>query len=167
LHELECKEEGWTLVDRNLVGRCGLYCGACSIYRGHKDDGEYLKLLAEHFECAPEKVRCSGCQALKPEDWGYACNIVHCVRGKGLEFCYQCDEYENGGCEKFGELAARYLEDGEDVSASSERIKNGKTGAWLRECGEKYKCPECGEPLPVGRMKRKCCHCGADLSKRS
>jgi hypothetical protein len=89
------------------------------------------------------------------------------LRGKGREFCYQCDEYENGGCEKFGELAARYLEDGEDVRAGLERIKNGETEAWLRECEEKYKFPKCRKPLPVGRMKRKCYHCGADLSKNT
>jgi hypothetical protein len=84
-----------------------------------------------------------------------------------LEFCYQCDEYEKGGCKKFGELATRYLEDGEDVRASLERIKNGETAAWLREYKEKYKCPECGKPLPVGRIKRKCYHCGADLFKNT
>ncbi|MCJ7429828.1 DUF3795 domain-containing protein [Candidatus Bathyarchaeota archaeon] len=84
------------MVNRNLVGRCGLYRGACSIHRGHKDDGEYLKLFAEYFKCPPEKVRCSGWQALKTEDGGYECNIVQCLRGKGLGFFYQCDEYENG-----------------------------------------------------------------------
>ena len=26
-----------TLVDKNLVGRCGLYCGFCLIYRAGKD----------------------------------------------------------------------------------------------------------------------------------
>jgi hypothetical protein len=155
------------LADKNLVGRCGLYWGACSIYRHHKDDGEYLKLLAEHFRCPQEKVRCSGCQALEPEDWGYECNIVQCLRGKGLEFCYQCGEYGKGGCEKFGKLAARYLEDGEDIRAGLERIKNGEAEAWLKECEEKYKCPKCGRPLPVGRMKRKCYHCSADLSKNT
>jgi len=52
------------------------------------------------LQVSARKVRCSGCQALKTEDWGYECNIVQCLRGKGLGFCYQCDEYGNGGCEK-------------------------------------------------------------------
>ena len=119
------------------------------------------------LQVSARKVRCSGCQTLKTEDWGYECNIVQCLRGKGLGFCYQCREYGNGGCEKFGELAARYLEDEEDVKASLQRIKNGETEEWLKECEEEYKCPECGKPLPVGRMKRKCYHCGANLSKNS
>jgi ribosomal protein L37AE/L43A len=59
-----------------------------------------------------------------------------------------------GNNKKFGELAARYLEDEEDVKASLQRIKNGETEALLKECEEEYKCPECGKPLPVGRMKK-------------
>ena len=31
------------MVDQNLVGRCGLYCGACGIYRAFKDTSEYIK----------------------------------------------------------------------------------------------------------------------------
>jgi ribosomal protein L37AE/L43A len=57
------------------------------------------------------------------------------------------------------------MEDGEDVRANLERIKKGEAEAWLRESEETYKCPKCRKPLPVGRMKRKCYHCGADLSK--
>jgi hypothetical protein len=34
------------LVNAKLVGRCGLYCGACAIYRAYKDNGEYLAKLA-------------------------------------------------------------------------------------------------------------------------
>jgi len=45
------------LVDFNLVGKCGLYCDACVIYRAYKDGGTYLKRVAEHFKIPPEKVR--------------------------------------------------------------------------------------------------------------
>lgn len=154
------------MVDRNLIGRCGLYCGACSIYRAYKDNGEYLKRLAEHFKCPPEKVRCEGCMALTPDSWGYDCKIVQCLRDKGLEFCYECNEYQNKTCEKFEKLAKPYLEeDGIDMRANLERIKKGEIKEWLLESEEKYQCPACGKPLPVGRMKRVCYHCGADLSK--
>jgi len=155
------------LVNRNLVGRCGLYCGACSIYRAHKDNGEYLERLAERFKCPPEKVRCEGCMTLTPDCWGYNCKIVQCLRSKDLEFCYQCNEYYKGTCEKFGILATGYLENGEDIRANLERIKKGEIEEWLRESEEKYKCPSCGKPLSVGAIKKKCYHCGADLSKSS
>lgn len=147
------------------MGRCGLYCGACVIYRAHKDGGEYLKRVAEHFKCPPEKVQCEGCMVLTPDCWGYNCKIVKCLISKGLEFCYQCNEYRNGICEKFEKLAKGYLDDGEDIRANLERIKKGETEEWLRESKELYKCAVCGKPLPVSRIKRNCYHCGANLSK--
>lgn len=154
------------MVNNDLVGRCGLYCGACSIYRAYKDGGEYLKRLAEHFKCPIEKVKCEGCMALTPECWGYDCRIVQCLRNKGLQFCYQCSEYENGTCEKFEKLARPYLEeDGVDLRANLERIRRGEIEEWLRESEEKHRFPACGKLLPVDATKKKCYHCGADLSK--
>ena len=97
------------MVNKNLVGRCGLYCGACSIYRAYKDDGEYLKLLVENFKCLQEKVRCEGCMALTPESWGYDCKIVQGLRRKGLEFRYECKKHDDKTCEKYEELASVYL----------------------------------------------------------
>ncbi len=153
------------MVDKNLVGKCGLYCGACGIYMAYKDDGELLDNLAKSFKCPPEKVRCEGCMALTPESWGYNCKIVQCLRTNGLDFCYQCSEYEKGLCEKFEKLAKSYLEDaGVDLKANLERIKKGEVEEWLLESQEKYKCPSCGKPLPVYGTKGKCHHCGAKLA---
>jgi hypothetical protein len=154
------------LVDRNLVGRCGLYCGACAIYRAYKDNGKYLQRLAERFKCLPEKVRCEGCMVLTPDCWGYNCKIVKCLRSKSLELCYQCSEYEKETCEKFEKLAKSYLEeDGVDLRTNLERVKKGEIEEWLQKSEERYKCPVCRKPLSVGTIKKECYHCGADLSK--
>jgi len=90
---------------------------------------------------------------------------LQCLKSKGLDFCHQCNEYENKTCEKFEKLADGYLEDGEDIRANLERIKKGETEEWLHESEEKHKCPSCGKPLPVYGIKGKCYHCGTDLSK--
>lgn len=153
------------MTDQNLVGRCGLYCGACSIYRGYRDGGEYLKLLSEHFKCPPDKVSCEGCQTLRPESWGYNCEIVQCLRNKSLNFCYECARYEDKTCDKYEELAKGYMKDGEDIRTNMERIRKGETEQWLRECEATYRCSDCGKPLPLSRIKSKCYHCGADRSK--
>jgi hypothetical protein len=154
------------LINENLIGRCGLYCGACSIYRAYKDNGEYLKTLAENFKCPPEKVQCQGCLALTTESWGYDCKIVQCLRSKGLDFCYQCRSFECKTCEKYEKLEEGYMEDGEDIRANLDRIKNGEADVWLQESEQAYRCPASKKPLPVGRMKRKCYHCGTDLSEK-
>jgi hypothetical protein len=151
------------LSNEHLVGRCGLYCGACSIYRAYKDDGGYLKRLSEHFKCTPEKVRCEGCQALTPECWGNDCKIVQCLRVRGYEFCYECPQYVERSCEKFEELAERYLEDDVDVRANLEKIKSGKVKEWLEESANRFRCPYCKKPLPEG--SKKCYHCKKEFSK--
>lgn len=154
------------VVDRKLVGRCGLYCGACGIYRAYKDNGEYLKRIADYFKCPPEKVRCEGCQALTAECWGTGCKMVQCLNAKGYQFCYECPEYEKRSCEQYEKFSKNYLEeDGVDLRANLARIRAGDTDAWLKESEAKYKCRQCGKPLPTGRIKRQCYHCGADLSK--
>jgi len=35
------------LVDKNLVGRCGLYCGSCLIYRAYKDSEQLRQKIAK------------------------------------------------------------------------------------------------------------------------
>jgi len=153
------------LVDRDLVGRCGLYCGACSIYRAQRDNEEYLERVAASLKCPPEKVKCEGCIALANDSWGYDCEIVQCLSQKSLEFCYQCPEYIDRSCSKFEKLAEGYLTDDQvDIRANLERIKKGETEKWLQECETRYKCPACGKPLSLSSRRSKCYHCGTDLS---
>jgi len=149
--------------ENNLVGRCGLYCGACSIYRAYKNDREYRNRLAERFKCPPEKVRCEGCQTLTPECWENECEIVQCTSAKGFSFCYECPQFDGKLCEKFERLAEGYLEDNVDLRANLARIKSGQVEAWLKESRERFKCPHCGKPLPTGSTK--CYRCGKEFAK--
>ncbi len=152
------------MVELNLVGRCGLYCGACGIYRAYKDGGEYLQKVADYFKISPEKVRCEGCQVLTPNCWGNDCKIVQCLNAKNFQFCYQCPEYNTHNCEEFEKLAQRYLNDNVDLRANLARIKAGETEAWLKEMNRRFRCPNCGKPLPVSRINKRCYHCKTDLS---
>ena len=139
-----------------LTGRCGLYCGACSVYRAQRDDGEYLKGLAERFNCPPEKVRCEGCGALTPECWGYDCGIVQCSVAKGYRFCHECGEFEDRTCDKYEKLDKGYLEnDNVDIRKNLETIKSGNINEWLKLSTERFRCPNCLGPLPTGATQ---CH---------
>jgi len=155
-----------SLVDGNLVGRCGLYCGACGIYRAYRDGGEYRQRLAAFFKCPPEKVRCEGCQALTPECWGNDCEMVKCLNAKGLKFCYECPDYEKHTCQKYEKFSEEYLKDDDvDLRANLARIKAGDVEEWLKESAEKFRCPYCGKPLPTKSFGKKCYHCGKELSR--
>ena len=151
------------MVENNLVGRCGLYCGACTIYRAYKDEEEFRNRVAAYFKYSPEKVRCEGCQALTPECWGNDCKIVQCMTAKGYSFCHECPQFDDKSCEKYNELATRYLEDNVDARANLARIKSGQIEAWLKESRERFRCSFCGKPLSEGRDN--CYHCGNEFGR--
>lgn len=141
----------------NLVGRCGLYCGACTIYRAERDSPEMRQQLAEHFECEPEEVHCNGCHDLTPECWGYNCKFVVCLREKGYEFCSECPEYENQSCEEFEKFSQGYQKEGVDLRENLAMIKSN-VNQWLTYSQELYTCTTCGGPLIAGSDT--CHHCG-------
>lgn len=147
------------MVNLNLVGRCGLYCGACTIYRAYKDSERLRRTIAEENDCEPQQIRCEGCQRVLTdgweveENWGKNCKIVVCLEAKGLEYCYECDTYPY--CKKFRYIADSCLKKGEDLMSNLERIKAGKVKEWLREEDEKWRCKKCGKPIA---MDLKECH---------
>ena len=154
------------MVDYALVGRCGIYCGACGAHRAYKDKGaKYFRQVTKAFQFPIEGIRCKGCHALTPDCAGSQCKVVQCLNAKDFEYCYECPEYENQSCEKYEEIAKKCVKYGMDLKANLDRIKEGETEAWLKECEEKYRCSRCGKPLPVlGYNRKRCYHCGSDLS---
>ncbi len=147
------------MADLSLLGRCGLYCGACGIYRAYRDDGKYLERVAESFECAPELVRCEGCQDLTEDCWGHDCRIRKCLSKKKMSYCHECDEIE--GCDKFTDLYQGYLEIGVDLRENLRRIESGEIQTWLEEQDQKWRCGTCGKP--VSCHMEECHRCGAIL----
>jgi hypothetical protein len=146
---------------RNLVGKCGLYCGACGIYRACQDSEEWRKDIAEKSNCSPEQVRCNGCGDLTSECWGNGCKIVVCTRAKGYDYCFECPEFQSESCEKFAGLANKYLKAGVDLKDNLSHIKEGKTEQWLGESAKKFSCKACGKPISV--WSDECHHCGTKL----
>lgn len=59
------------------VAPCGAYCAGCR---------EFIK------------KNCPGC---RPENETGICPIFECVRGKGLEYCLQCEAYHLEPCNLF------------------------------------------------------------------
>ena len=149
------------MVDMQLVGRCGLYCGACNVYRAQRDDPEWRRRFAERFNCTVEQVRCEGCGGLTPDCWGFDCKILKCLRERGYEFCCECPDYEARSCEKHERIARGYAEDGVDMRANLAMIKEGKLAEWLEAAAAQYTCKFCGGPTTEGAAK--CHHCGREI----
>ena len=155
------------LVNKNLVGRCGLYCGSCMIFRAYKDSEELRNRVAEEKNCGPEEIRCEGCQTvlidgwdLKGEQWGRNCRIIRCLETKGVAFCYECDTYPD--CKKFHVIADYCLKRSEDVMENLRRIKAGEVDEWLEAEDRKWRCKKCGKPVAI--QLRQCHWCGERIN---
>jgi|WetSurMetagenome_2_1015567.scaffolds.fasta_scaffold410022_1 hypothetical protein len=147
-----------TIPNGNLVGRCGLYCGACVIYRAQRDDQAWRARIAERNGCAVQNVQCNGCGALAPESWGNNCKFAICLNEHGFTYCYECPEFEARSCRKYENFAKEYLEDeGVDLRANLDMIKAGKSAQWLEQMASRYTCPHCDLPTAIGAPK--CHHC--------
>ncbi len=155
------------MVDRNLVGRCGFYCGVCEIYRAYKDSKELREEIAWKHGCSPDEARCEGCQAIDvygwsyDKEWGKNCKIVKCLNAKGLNFCFECDEYDR--CERFNRFAEICKGLGIDLRKNLEMIKEGRIEEWLLEQDKKWRCPKCGKPIIVSYDFKNCHWCGYKL----
>ncbi|MEW6481579.1 MAG: DUF3795 domain-containing protein [bacterium] len=110
--------------DKNLIAYCSLYCGDCFGYKGKVADlsrdlrkelreakfdktAEYLSTLSffevfkNYKECyevlgALVKMRCK--KACKSGGGPPFCKMRKCCQKKGIEGCWQCEEFET--CEK-------------------------------------------------------------------
>jgi len=155
------------MSNRNLVGRCGIYCGSCIIYRAYKDSEQLRQRVAEREKCRAEDVRCEGCQTVltdgwESKEWGKNCKIVQCLEARGVEFCNECDTYPD--CENFRKLANHSLKYGESLDDNLKKIKTGKVEEWLKEEEKKWSCHRCGKP--TSRHLEECHWCGEKIETK-
>jgi len=153
------------MEDMAIVGRCGLYCGACGVYRAYKDGGGYLEYVVESWKIPEEKLRCEGCQALTPDCWGTGCEIMDCLEENGYAYCYECESFKGRSCERYEGVASRYLGRGQDIREALLRVQAGEAEEWLEEQDRRWRCPSCGRP--VSWHAHRCFGCGARLRSSS
>jgi hypothetical protein len=82
------------------IPACGIYCGACPVYNREKNS------------C---KGALDGCQKRKCKGI-YQC----CVDRKGLQYCYQCNNFP---CSRFKSFSSRWLKYGQDLVQNQNEIK--------------------------------------------
>lgn len=155
------------MPDKNLVGRCGLYCGYCEIYRAYQDSPEFRKELARKNNCRPEEVRCEGCQALSvygwsgEKEWGANCKILKCLNAKGYKYCIDCSEYPH--CAQFEQFARTCSGLGINLRENLQMITEGQEERWLGEQEKRWRCPKCDRPIIVSYDLKNCHWCGEIL----
>ena len=145
----------------NLIGRCGLYCGACIVYLASHGREELKVLVMNESKCEADDVFCDGCQGdqskcwCMDKNWGRTCVIKDCLRDQDLSYCNECDKYSK--CDKFRLIADYYINRGDNLRYNLRSIAQNKED-WLIQQDRKWKCANCG--AEITRDLSKCSDCG-------
>ncbi len=146
-------------ADKKLAAVCGLFCPACTIFIGTREDHERLKVLAEHAHKPVEELRCDGCRSEKRCYYcRERCKMGKCASEKGVDFCGECNEYPCEDLRAFQAAMPHRIE----LWESQERIKEVGYEKWYREMIEHYSCPKCGTINSAYDLK--CRNCGGEPS---
>ena len=152
----------------NLIAACGLYCGACEMYRAvHDNDKERQETLIRAFNSRGGKftladLECDGCLAggrLSP--WCRECKIKDCNKLEhGETICSpDCPDFP---CEELTEFAGQMPHHNEVID-NLRRLKEKGLKKHAEEEEKRWLCPECKTPLAW--YHKNCYRCGAERSK--
>lgn len=153
---MERNDKSHGLPDKRLAAVCGLFCPACNVYIGTKEDPEKLKGIAERLQRPVEELECHGCRSDKLCFFcRESCKMAKCAAEKGIDFCGECAEYP---CEELKTFQAQ-LPHRIELWKYQERIKEVGYEKWYSEMIEHYSCPACGTLNSAYDMA--CRKCGA------
>ena len=145
-------------VDLGLVAVCGMYCGACPVYRAWvEQDAPRLQALAKSLHVDPGSLMCTGCRAPSAFCLTTDCEVKRCAESRELFFCGECDEFP---CEKIARVETRGGQCA-SIEENAARLRDVGWHAWLREQDARWRCPECR--AKVGFDDPKCHACGHRL----
>jgi len=145
-----------------LVGRCGMYCGACSIYLATIENGELKKEVAMKLGIPEEEVECRGCGSLTERKDIEICDIICCLDTRNSKYCYECERFHAEDCEDFYKIFKSHLEkEGFNLRMSLQRLESIPMERWLAENSTRWICKSCGTPIFLGSSS--CRKCGKPL----
>ncbi len=92
--KLDEMEDGMdSVTKRHLTAPCGLDCFNCELYEGNITE-DMKQQFAAKIQKDPEEVACKGCRQQQGcRHLGQPCETLRCVVDKGLEFCFECEEF--------------------------------------------------------------------------
>lgn len=84
--------------DKKIMAVCGILCNECDIFKASSDPEKAQKIIdwfkKNNRDVKPEDIVCLTCRGDRTKHWSPDCPILKCcVDEKGLEYCYECDEF--------------------------------------------------------------------------
>jgi len=147
------------VVDKKLAAVCGLFCPACTVYIGTREDPARLKVLASRMRRTVEELECHGCRSEKRCFYCRSvCTMAKCAADKSVDFCGQCPEYPCSDLRTFQAAMPHRIE----LWRWQERIKESGYETWYAEMTGHFSCRTCGAINSAYDLK--CRKCGEEPS---
>ena len=156
---MEETSESIRTPDKRLAAVCGLFCPACGVFIGTREDPGRLAKLAQRLGKSIKEMQCNGCRSDRRCFYCESkCTMAKCAATKGVDFCGECAEYPCQDLKAFqAELPHRI-----ELWKSQERIKEVGYEKWYTEMIEHYSCPKCRTINSAYDLK--CRTCGEEPS---
>ncbi len=126
---------------------CGLYCGACELLT-HTRNGKNQN--------GAKGLICSGCKGDTPSKYTNGCDIRKCAHGKGVDFCFECDDHP---CQVINEFCGSGDPHHSSILDNLKALKHIGLEEWLEQQRERWCCKNCGTPFSW--YDENCDKCGA------
>ena len=125
---------------KQLCAVCGLFCPACTVFIGTKEEPKRLQVIADRHQVKADALACYGCRSAKRSYWcENFCQMKPCTDKKGIEFCGECDEYPCNILKDFQKERPHRIE----LWKSQSRIARVGYVRWFGEMMKHYSCPNC------------------------
>jgi predicted RNA-binding Zn-ribbon protein involved in translation (DUF1610 family) len=149
-------------INKDLLAPCGLYCGVCSIYIAHRDNNQKFKdrlmKIYKSFVKTVDDIACTGCLS---EGVVFpvcsACSIKKCCNIKGVEGCYQCEDFPCKYINNFPIEVGKRV-----IMRTIPTWREIGTQKFVEEEERRYHCPNCGNQLFRGAIR--CNKCGIEVN---
>ena len=133
---------------------CGIHCGSCFVMLGYTQNRD--DTVPEQWNIKDAELKCHGCKSEDIFENCKGCPRRPCAEEKGLDFCFQCDEYP---CEIYKVASEKYhLAHHEVAQEKIIILKEQGLDAWLKYQKERWTCPSCG--VIFSWYEKNCWKCG-------
>lgn len=140
-----------------LLGICGVYCGACTTYRAYNDNDQELFKLEVKMGMPLDQIFCKGCLSDLVNEWCANCDFRKCVEERGIAYCFECEDFP---CKKLIDFSKtrphRTLGLNNLWELREKSIKD-----WLKQQEKRWSCSSCGRKIHW--YSTQCPGCGAKL----
>jgi hypothetical protein len=141
-----------------LAAVCGLYCGACALYRARRDNNpQRLEEILKVWNMPEDDSHCDGCLgggALTP--YCRDCKIRHCAEDRpGVTQCADCSDFP---CHLITDFNNDGMRHHAEVLENLNHLREIGAEKWIIEQEERWRCPGCRAQMHW--YERTCYSCG-------